>query len=230
VQGNPKTCKLLAPAANAAAAAAADVPCAHFPSPAFATTTTTSFNWFWFYGLLAAFLAVIKRRFNWAFGTCRTPASYSSCPFPPSCLLLLLCPMPIRWPKPKNYLKVACICAALAVPCNAISWDSSPGLVPSPEVSNFVLVITTIALICWMSRIMKTIFATFELNSAVQHDNVVRVDSAALSMDELEILPQSHLQQMLRARSSLPPVRMDSVTLPLSVIWDSLQASVCSGA
>ncbi len=77
---------------------------------------------------------------------------------------------------------------------------------------------------------MKTIFATFELNSAVQHDNVVRVDSAALSMDELEILPQSHLQQMLRARSSLPPVRMDSVTLPLSVIWDSLQASVCSGA
>ena len=138
--------------------------------------------------------------------------------------------MPIRWPKPKNHLKVACICAALAVPCNAMSWDSSPGLVPSPEVSNFVLVITTIALICWMSRIMKTIFATFELNSAVQHDNVVRVDSAALSMDELEILPQSHLQQMLRARSSLPPVRMDSVTLPLSVIWDSLQAGVCSGA
>ncbi len=96
---------------------------------------------------------------------------------------------------------------------------------PSPEVSNFVLVVTTIVMICWMSRVMKSVFATFELNSAVQHESIVRVDSANLSMDELQVLPQSHLQQLLRARSSLPPMRMDSVTLPLSVVWDSLQVT-----
>jgi hypothetical protein len=123
-------------------------------------------------------------------------------------------------------LALACYCVSMAVPCCALSWDSSPGLVPSPELSNFVLVITTIVMICWMSRIMKNVFATFELNSAVQHENIVRVDSANLSMDELEVLPQSHLQQLLRARSSLPPMRMDSVSLPLSVVWDSLQVKV----
>jgi hypothetical protein len=124
-----------------------------------------------------------------------------------------------------SYLLFAFFCACLAAPCSATSWDSSPGLVPSPEVSNFVLVVTTIAMICWMSRVMKTVFATFELNSAVQHESIVRVDSANLSMDELQVLPQSHLQQLLRARSSLPPMRMDAVTLPLSVVWDSLQVS-----
>jgi hypothetical protein len=72
---------------------------------------------------------------------------------------------------------------------------------------------------------MKTVFATFELNSAVQHESIVRVDSANLSMDELQVLPQSHLQQLLRASSSLPPMRMDAATLPLSVLWDSLQVS-----
>ena len=112
----------------------------------------------------------------------------------------------------------------LAAPCSALSWDSSPGLVPSPEVSNFVLIMTTIVMIYWMSQVMKSIFSTFELNSAVQHESIVRVDSANLRVEELEILPQSHLQQLLRARTGLPPVGMDSVTLPLSVVWDSLQA------
>ncbi len=86
-----------------------------------------------------------------------------------------------------------------------------------------MLIVTTIVMMFWMSRIMRSIFSTFELNSAVYHESIVRVDSANLRMEELEVLPQSHLQQLLRARSSLPPVRMDSVTLPLSVVWDSLQ-------
>jgi hypothetical protein len=116
-------------------------------------------------------------------------------------------------------------CVALAAPCSALSWDNSQFLVPSPEVSNLMLIVTTIVMMIWMSRIMKSIFATFELNSAVYHESIVRVDSANLRMEELEILPQSHLQQLLRARSSLPPVLMDSVTLPLSVVWDSLQVS-----
>ena len=56
-------------------------------------------------------------------------------------------------------------------------------------------------------------------------ESIVRVDSANLSMDELQVLPQSHLQQLLRASGSLPPMRMDAATLPLSVLWDSLQVS-----
>ena len=122
------------------------------------------------------------------------------------------------------------VCVALAAPCSALSWDGSPGLVPSPEVSNLMLIITTVAMMFWISRIMRSIFATFELNSAVYHESIVRVDSANLRVEELEILPQSHLQQLLRARSSLPPVRMDSVALPLSVVWDSLQVSARSVA
>ena len=124
---------------------------------------------------------------------------------------------------PPPLLTLGCLCAALAAPCSALSWDSSPGLVPSPEVSNFVLIMTTIVMIYWMSQVMKSIFSTFELNSAVQHESIVRVDSANLRVEELEILPQSHLQQLLRARTGLPPVSMDTCTLPLSVVWDSLQ-------
>jgi hypothetical protein len=107
----------------------------------------------------------------------------------------------------------ACVSAALAAPCRALSWDSSPGLVPSPEVSNLFLIVTTIVMIYWMSCVVKAVFATFELNSAVQHESIVRVDSANLRLEELEVLPQSHLQQLLRARSSLPPVRMEQVTV-----------------
>jgi hypothetical protein len=127
---------------------------------------------------------------------------------------------------PHRQLAIACISAALAAPCRALSWDSSPGLVPSAELSNLVLIVTTIVMMYWMSCVVKAVFATFELNSAVQHESIVRVDSANLRLEELEVLPQSHLQQLLRARSSLPPVRMQSVTLPLSVVWDSLQVIV----
>lgn len=48
-------------ACAAAANAAAPPPPLILPSPAFARTPTTSFVWFCLYGLLAAFLAVIKR-------------------------------------------------------------------------------------------------------------------------------------------------------------------------
>ncbi len=123
-------------------------------------------------------------------------------------------------------LAIACISAALAAPCRALSWDSSPGLVPSAELSNLVLIVTTIVMMYWLSCVVKSVFATFELNSAVQHESIVRVDSANLRLEELEVLPQSHLQQLLRARSSLPPVRMQSVTLPLNVVWDSLQVII----
>jgi hypothetical protein len=85
--------------------------------------------------------------------------------------------------------------------------------------------VTSVVMIFWMSRVLRSVFSTFELSAAVRHESIVRVDSTNLRIDELEILPQSHLQQFLRARSSLPPVRMESVTLPLSVVWDSLHVS-----